>query len=173
MKQVIEKAKEFLCAGYSDPSDIHFYIGEARRIVRELIFELGRSEADKEKLLGVIRGRCRFCVKGERPNDFRRNSTARTCAFLRDRGIVATTGQRGCKHWEWNGSDGMEDVHPIHEDLKGKVFIDGFCPNCGNECGNNGSGPLRCTCGWIGEDTAIDKINKAFDEAFPESENEQ
>lgn len=31
------------------------------------------------------------------------------------------------------------------------VFMDGVCPKCGRMCGNGGSGPLRCECGWSGE----------------------
>ena len=31
------------------------------------------------------------------------------------------------------------------------IFVDGVCPECGRMCGNGGSGPLRCECGWIGE----------------------
>lgn len=35
------------------------------------------------------------------------------------------------------------------------VFADGICPQCGKLCGNGGSGPLHCECGWEGTDEEI------------------
>ncbi|NLH01933.1 MAG: hypothetical protein GX488_08585 [Clostridiales bacterium] len=46
------------------------------------------------------------------------------------------------------------------------VFIDGICPNCGCSCGNGGYGPLRCRCGWVGDEPSVtlkEAINELWD----------
>ena len=50
------------------------------------------------------------------------------------------------------------------------VFMDGVCPVCGEDCGNGGCGPLRCSCGWVGEEKAISTIDGIFSEEFGEQE---
>lgn len=49
------------------------------------------------------------------------------------------------------------------------IFKDGICPKCGYSCGNGGYGPLRCRCGWVGDEQEIsDELKKATAEAFEE-----
>lgn len=51
------------------------------------------------------------------------------------------------------------------------MFMDGICPECGYSCGNGGYGPLRCRCGWVGEDLSEEAkkdIDKLFAEEFGE-----
>lgn len=47
------------------------------------------------------------------------------------------------------------------------MFIDGICQECGCSCGNGGYGPLRCRCGWVGEEPSV-RLKEAIDELFAE-----
>lgn len=56
------------------------------------------------------------------------------------------------------------------------LFIDGQCPRCGQMCGNGGHGPLKCGCGWVGDEGDTKEVEKKLDEIFrqefPEGESE-
>lgn len=51
--------------------------------------------------------------------------------------------------------------------MSGCVFMDTTCPKCGRRCGNGGSGPCRCSCGWVGNDVT-EEMERLFEEEFPE-----
>ena len=54
----------------------------------------------------------------------------------------------------------LEDFTKGEKSMERKeiICIDGFCPKCGTFCGNDGYGPLKCECGWIGTDDPTDLL---------------
>lgn len=52
------------------------------------------------------------------------------------------------------------------------IFADGECPKCGIMCGNGGQGPLKCECGWVGEDMT-EKMEWLAGLAFKHDEEDQ
>lgn len=46
------------------------------------------------------------------------------------------------------------------------IFIDGICPECGGSCGNGGWGPLRCRCGWVGNEQISPELQDAISDLF-------
>lgn len=51
------------------------------------------------------------------------------------------------------------------------MFIDGKCPKCNRLCGNGGSGPLRCACGWVDTEDTTAEIDRLFAEEFGEEQD--
>ncbi|MDL2238152.1 hypothetical protein LJC56_10080 [Christensenellaceae bacterium OttesenSCG-928-K19] len=62
------------------------------------------------------------------------------------------------------------EVKPVN--IGDVVFMDGHCPECGSWCGNGGSGPLKCSCGWIDKtewsEKLKEKVKEIFDQEFTE-----